>query len=271
MKRLILLGILVAVAYGAHRHLAERAAEEARALVAGVQAAPPPRARTDLPRLVEDFARAGGAAPGALAPFAELVQEAELRLSQGGRWNAITARQVIAAGDARFAWLAEMRLGPVSVAKVVDAYAEGEGQLSAHVFGSVPVADERGGEIAAGEAMRYLAELPWFPDAILGNPALVWRLIGPREASVAMALPGGPVSVVFVFDMAGDIAEMRAEGRPAKDDDGTLVLREWRGYFRDYRRIGGRRIPAEGEVGYVYDSGYEAYWKGRITGYSLGG
>ncbi len=36
--------------------------------------------------------------------------------------------------------------------------------------------------------------------------------------------------------------------------------------FSDYREIGGRRVPHRAEVGYDYPEGYEAYFRGRITG-----
>ena len=51
--------------------------------------------------------------------------------------------------------------------------------------------------------------------------------------------------------------------------DGTPARLVWRGWFKDYADIGGRRIPLQGEVGYDYPEGYESYWRGRITGYEV--
>ncbi len=120
-----------------------------------------------------------------------------------------------------------------------------------------------------GEAYRYLAELPWAPDAILGNPDLEWRILARNIAEVRLATPAGAARVSFRFDAQGDIVEIEAKGRPARDASGKEVLRDWRGYFRDYRQIGPRRIPGAAEVGYVYPEGYEAYFRCKITDYHL--
>ena len=114
---------------------------------------------------------------------------------------------------------------------------------------------------AVGEAMRYLAELPWVPDAILENGALIWNQIEAQRVRVSL----GEVAVEFRFDGAGDIVEMTAKDRPVRDPDGESRLRDWRGRFSEYRWIGGRRIPARGEVGYDYPDGYEPYWRGEIN------
>ena len=129
--------------------------------------------------------------------------------------------------------------------------------------------DASGPELDRGEALRYLAELPWAPDAILGNPALRWRMVGDDWAEVSMQTADGPVALRLRFDGAGDIVEVFAEARDTTDDEGNPVALPWQGVFRDYRMIGARRIPVEGEVGYIRDEGFRPYWQGRITGYSV--
>ena len=67
----------------------------------------------------------------------------------------------------------------------------------------------------------------------------------------------------------GDITEISAEERPTTDVNGAAVFLPWRGSFLDYAEIGGRRIPTRAEMGYVYDDGFEAYWRGQITEYEM--
>jgi hypothetical protein len=51
---------------------------------------------------------------------------------------------------------------------VTDAFANERGDLQVKVLGLFPIARIHGGDqIAKGEAMRYLAELPWAPDALV--------------------------------------------------------------------------------------------------------
>ena len=68
---------------------------------------------------------------------------------------------------------------------------------------------------------------------------------------------------------AGDIETVEAKDRPAFDARGRAARYDWRGCFWGYRRIGPRRIPEWGEVGYVYPDGYEVYFRGRILSYEL--
>jgi hypothetical protein len=107
-----------------------------------------------------------------------------------------------------------------------------------------------GAVIDRAEAMRYLAEMPWAPDAVLGNPEVTWADLGEGRYEAALDTPSGRVAVTFTLDAAGDIAEMTAL-RPDAGPDGAEILREWRGRYWGYDRVGGRRIPVEAEVGYV--------------------
>lgn len=223
-----------------------------------------------LPPIVAEFARRSGAEPGAGLRIATFAQDGELRLRKGGRFTRTVAWQVVALGRAGFLWDARQSMGPVQHLRVIDAYVGGEGILEARLFGTVPVARMSGRELALGEAFRYLAELPWAPDAILGNPDLVWRVTGPDRVEVRLATQGGTARVTFRFDSAGDIIGMEAKDRPARDAAGLDTALDWQGSFGDYRRIGARRLPEYGEVGYVWpDTGYEPYFRGRIRDYHL--
>ncbi|MFN6951084.1 MAG: DUF6544 family protein [Albidovulum sp.] len=223
-----------------------------------------------LPPIVAEFARRAGAEPDAGLRIATFAQDSDLRLRKGGRFRSTVAWQVVALGRAGFLWDARQSLGPVQYLRVIDAYVGAEGMLEARLFGSVPLARMSGRELALGEAFRYLAELPWAPDAILGNPDLVWRVTGPDRVEVRLATQGGTARVTFRFDGAGDIVGMEAQDRPARDAAGLATVLDWRGSFGDYRQIGPRRLPEYGEVGYVWPgSGYEPYFRGRIRDYHL--
>lgn len=224
-----------------------------------------------LPDLVRDFALRSGARAEAGQLALILTQKAELRLKRGGLFKTFTAHQIVSLGEAAFVWHARRSFGPLTILRVVDAFVGGEGSLEARIFGSLTVAHANGVETTLGEAFRYLAELPWAPDAILGNPALSWKTSGEREAEVKLNTRVGTARVLFRFDEAGDIIEMEARNRPASDPSGKPVRYDWRGRFGDYRQIGDRRLPGYGEVGYVYPEGYEVYFRGRITGCSIAG
>ncbi len=239
-------------------------------LAARLHDTPPTRdAEGSLPPIVADFARRAGADPLRPARVATFHQTGELRLKPGGTFRRFDAWQVIALGRAGFLWDARQTSGPPLRWRVLDAYVGSEGILEARILGSLPVARAAGSDVTLGEAYRYLAELPWSPDAILGNPGLEWRLHGPDRAEVRMRTAEGTARVTFRFDSSGDIVEVEATGRPTRDSAGNSASYDWRGRFADYAWIGDRRVPETGEVGYVYPSGYEVYFRGRISEYRV--
>jgi len=232
-------------------------------------AEPPVDMSSRLPAKVRDFALRADAAPGDLARQVVFTQVAEMELERGKRWQLIRAQQTMAIGAPGFVWQATQPWGPVSKVRVVDAYTRGAGLLKVSLLGLLPVARAQGPEVDRSEAMRYLAELPWAPDAILGNPQLRWSMLDDNLAEVAIGFGDDPVTVRFRFDAHGDIAEMMAKGRPARDPAGNMTRRDWRAFFRDYRMIGPRRIPAEGEVGYVENGAFKPYFQARILDYEV--
>ncbi|MCB2114884.1 MAG: hypothetical protein KDE00_00930 [Rhodobacteraceae bacterium] len=235
---------------------------------ANLRQLPAPEPRRDLPEIVYAFARKAGADPDHPPCTAALRQKAEIRLKPGGPFAPIEAWQTIALGKPGFVWDARAD-GAVMKFRVLDAYAGGLGHLEARAFGSVRVASARGADADVAEGMRYLAELPWAPDAMLGNRDIHWRQIDAEHVEARIETAGGPARVVFRFSAEGDIVAVAAQARPATDEKGRPVRYDWRGRFSGYHTLGGRRIPTEAEVGYLYPSGYEAYFRCEVTGYDV--
>jgi hypothetical protein len=232
-------------------------------LEARLGAEPAGALRDDLPEPIRAFAMRG-LAGGAPAAAIRLEQAAEMRLKKGADWQTLAARQTIATALPGFAWVALMRFGPVPVVRVLDSFEHGEGLLEVRLFGAVRLDARSGPEMALGEGLRYLAELPWAPDAILVNRQIAWGEIE-EGITARVETAGGPAAVIFTLDEGGDIVGVLARGRPAELADGTPAPLDWRGRFFDYTEIGGRRVPTGAEVGYDYPDGYEAYFRGRIT------
>ncbi|AHM02813.1 hypothetical protein roselon_00368 [Roseibacterium elongatum DSM 19469] len=230
--------------------------------------AAPPATAHDLPAALRRFAERNGGDPDGPHRTATLLQDVTFRQAQDAAWGPMEGRHHMAIGQPGFVW--EGRSPGVVLPRVVviDAFVAGAGQLRVFLLGAIPVAHAQGPVIDRAEAMRYLAEIVWSPDAILRNPAIQWTQTAPDAVEAALDLPSGRAVVTLLFDDAGDIVEMQAE-RPDAGPDGVERLRSWRGYFRNYDWIGDRRIPLDGEVGYVDDGVYWAYWRGRITDYRL--
>ncbi len=264
---LIGLVLLMVLAVAAVLVLASGFSREIARAEARLAGYPPGTLRTDLPPAVAAFAERGlaGGTPGLAVRF---TQAAEIRQRRGAPWAAAPARQTSALPVPGFAWITTMKIGPLPAVRVVDRYVDGEGGLEIRALGAIRLDAATGREAALGEGLRYLAEIPWTPDAILVNDAIAWAET-PDGVTARIETAGGPAEVLFTFDDTGDIVAAKADDRPAKQADGSFMPLVWKGRFKDYAEIGGRRIPLQGEVGYEYPEGFETYFRGRITGYEV--
>lgn len=236
-------------------------AQQRAQLAAGQDAAPVDLA--ELPALIRAFAERNGARAGGPKTVL-LLQEAEMRLDPEQAFFAIDASQSFGTRQPGFVWSASgwmMSMVPVSV---VDLYVDGVGTLEARIGGAITVAHGTGEEMAIGEAMRYLAEIPFNPDAILNAPDLRWAQTGPDTIKVSLETSAGPAEVSFGFDSSGDIIEVSAPNRP-RDVGGSSIPTPWIGRFSNYEQIGDYRIPRDGEVAWLLPEGEFVYWRGRMT------
>ena len=188
-------------------------------------------------------------------------------LKPGGRAMPFTATQSFAVDRVAFAWQARFRLiGPLALS-VVDDFDDGHGQLAVRLFGA-PLQRQRGAEVSAGQALRYLAELPWVPPAIVGNPQLEWRGLDGRHAEVAANVAGERLTVTLEFGDAGDVVRARSKLRKRKVD-GHWEATAWGGAFREYAQLGSLRLPTAGAAYWELPEGRYVYWRGTVTSAEL--
>jgi hypothetical protein len=117
--------------------------------------------------------------------------------------------------------------------------------------------------------MRYLAELPWAPDALLGNPSLRWTV--PANGRLGVEASAGKVTGRVLFTLSEDGLPVRVEGTRPRDEGGSFVSREWWGTFGDYRPVADRHVPFAAEVGWVVEGERFPVWRGRLTRWGLTG
>lgn len=221
------------------------------------------RPREDLPPAIEAFARRGlGGVPRGVV---RLRQQGTMRLESDAAWSPMTAAHVASSHESSFVWRAEVQMMPLVKAVVVDSYVAGTGRLEARLLGSIRVAVASGDEVDRAELMRYLAELPWTPEAILYNRSIRWSQLSDRQYEAAADSKGGEARVRISVDEAGDITQVVATDRP-RTVPGGMELNEWRGVFSEYGVVDGYRVPREGKVSWVLPEGEFVYWRGVIVG-----
>ena len=196
-----------------------------------------------------------------------MTQTGEMQQRPGARRLRFEAVEDFAVEEVAFVWRARFPLlGPLSL-QVVDELSHGAGRLRVSLLG-VPLQTETGPETSLGQAMRYLAELPWAPQAMAGNDALAWREAGAGRVEVTTSAAPADATVSFELDEGGDI--VRALGmRPLRGKDGAFRPTRWGGDFTEYTRFGATRIPAAAETWWELPEGRFVYWRGRVTGVEL--
>lgn len=193
-------------------------------------------------------------------------QEGQMWLKPGGRGLRFRATEAFAVDRVAFAWQARFPLlGPLAL-RVVDGYAGGDGTLEVRLLG-LPLQRQRGPEVVAGEALRYLAELAWAPHALTANRELEWRELGDRRAEVATTVAGERLNVTVEFDADAQIVAVSSADRRRKVGN-TWVATPWGGRFGDHRMLGGIRVPSWGEAYWELPERY-VYWRGTVTGVEL--
>ncbi|MCC3433770.1 MAG: hypothetical protein JGK08_28555, partial [Microcoleus sp. PH2017_04_SCI_O_A] len=199
----------------------------------------------------------------AIASAVKLSQQGLFNLSETeDKWSPFTATQFVTTQRPGFDWDARIQMAPGVNAFVHDTYLLGEGSLHASLLGLFTVANMHGApENNQGELLRFLAETPWYPTALLPSQGVRWEAINDTSARATLTDGATTVSVVFQFNAEGAIATMRAEAR-YRD---KLTAMPWCGRFGEYSVRNGMLIPLEGEVGWEYPEGIRLYFKGRIT------
>jgi hypothetical protein len=178
------------------------------------------------------------------------------------KWSPFTATQFVTTQRPGFDWDARIQMAPGVSAFVHDAYMLGAGSLHVSLLGLFTVADVRGTpEAAQGELLRFFAEMPWYPTALLPSQGVRWEAIDNTSARATVTDGTTTVSLVFRFNPEGTIETMRAEAR-YRD---KLTAMPWSGRFWNYSTCNGMLIPLEGEVGWEYPEGIRLYYKGKVT------
>jgi hypothetical protein len=182
----------------------------------------------------------------------------------GENWRAFKSTQRVITDRAGFLWNAEVMMFPGVSAHVQDSYIAGEGKLNAKLLGLFTVADVHGGgELAKGEFLRWFAEAPWYPTALLPSQGVRWQAVDDTSANATVV--DGPITLnlLFRFNAAGLIESVRAKARGAGVGKDMLML-PWDCAFTDYQKQHGMLIPMQGEAAWIRPEGRRPYFFGKV-------
>jgi hypothetical protein len=209
----------------------------------------------------------------ALTPGQPLVRRSRVEqtgefASRPGEWAPFTAVEHFSIFPPGFVWDARIRIAPLLEARVRDSYLNGVGVMHGSLAGLITVVDQGGTtEMAASTLLRYLAEAPWTPTALLPASGVRWEAIDENSARALISDSGVTVSMEVRFGSRGEIIEIAALRH--RDMDGEQVLTPWRGSFGAYQRVDGMMVPARGQVGWIIDGTWLPYWRGHNTAWEF--
>ena len=180
-------------------------------------------------------------------------------------WKPFTSTQRAVTHRPGFLWNGRVLMLPGIAAWVHDSYIAGTGALHAAMLGLFTVAKvQGGGEIARGELMRYFAEMPWYPTALLPSQGVRWTAVDDRSANATLV--DGPISLtlLFRFDDAGFITSVHSDSRGAGVGK-AMVMLPWECRASNYQLRDGVMVPTVGEAAWMRPEGRKPYFIGNLT------
>jgi hypothetical protein len=146
---------------------------------------------------------------------------------------------------------------------VLDRYRGGRGGVLAKALSLVTLASGEGREMDEGSLLRYLAEIPLVPTALLPGERLRWEAVDGDSARATIRDGGLEASVVFRFDRQGAISGVSADRYMMVE--GGYSKEKWTGRCGDYREAGGMMVPTESEAVWNLAAGDLPYARFEIT------
>lgn len=248
-------GILVTIQGARFRR---RVANEARELSSAKGPGQAARRSLDgLPAPVRRYMEASGAAGRAAVRSVRIRHGGTFRPAPDKAWTPIRGEQYFATDPPGFVWWGRIRLAPGLYLEARDRSLMGEGNMLIRVASTFTLADARGPAMDQGALVRLLAEMAWFPTALLDERYVTWAPIDDERARATLRVGGREASLTFRF--GGDRLPTGIEGERYQEVRGKSVLAPWLGAFRDYRMVGGLRIPFQSEVSWQVDGKVDPY------------
>jgi hypothetical protein len=184
----------------------------------------------------------------AIVTAVSISHQGSFNMSQDGeQWKPFTSQQRV-----------------ITPVQVHDAYVAGEGLLHPAILGLLTLVKLHGsGDIAQGELMRFVAETPWYPTALLPSQGVRWEAVNDRSANVTMTDGILSITLLFRFNDQGLIESGFAQAR-GRTIGKAIEMTPWEGRWSNYADHSGMRVPMTGEVAWLTPQGRKPYWRGNV-------
>jgi hypothetical protein len=221
------------------------------------------RITSDLPHIIQKWLLHNGTIGHETIETVFLEQEAQILMTpEQKEWSYAEAKQHFTIEPPAFNWSVNLKMNSVINVVGRDKFMNGKGEMIIKLFSTIPMVNERHNDkIDQATLQRYLAEIVWFPSAVL-SPYISWEAIDLYSARATMSYNGTVGSGVFHFDENGVFKKFVAMRYKDKKDAEPA---EWIVTATKTEVRNGISIPVELKVDWKVNNHYWTWLKLKIT------
>lgn len=171
------------------------------------------------------------------------------------------AYQVFSVDEPGFIWTVDVTMFGIIPISGRDCYRDGKGSMLIRALSLFTIVNASGVKIDQGTMLRFLGEIIWFPTAAL-SPTITWTSLDENRAQAAMTYRDLSVTAVFQIDGAGNVVSCSADRYMGEGDAATLE--RWYILMKEWKELGGLKIPTRGDVTWKLPSGDFTYYQWEI-------
>jgi hypothetical protein len=216
----------------------------------------------DLPPIVQTWLNKSHLIGKEIPSSVHIVQEGSMRTDANSNWMAFDADQYFTINPPGFVWIANIHTAAFIDIAGRDKYQNGTGNMLIKAACLVPIANSSGQEIDQGTAVRYLAEIIWFPHAAVSD-YLKWEQVDMHHARVTMNYRDVSASGIYTFNDNG--LPVAFEAQRYGDFKGKYSKETWSVATTGYGYFNGVPIGNQSEVTWKLQDGVFKWLRLAIT------
>lgn len=195
--------------------------------------------------------------------YVKLKHTGDFRQYENQKWMPIQGEEYFTTATPGFVWIGKISLLPLVWVTGIDEYLEGKGTFQIKIWSIITISDApRGKKLDESELLRWLAEAPLFPTALLPSSYLQWEPMDFDSAKAVIDHAGTKVEALFQFDNKGKIIQINADRYRLVDN--SFVKGKWLGHYSNYTFVKNMMVPRDIKVSWNTEVGNFTYARFKI-------
>lgn len=206
----------------------------------------------DLPSPVKRYLKYALPPESPIISYARIRHGGLFRIHPSEKWSKIKAEEYFTTSTPSFLWYGKVSPLPFLWISARDKLFKGRGEMKIQLLSTFTLGDSKGREMDISSILRFLAEAPLMPTAMLPSKYLKWKSIDESSAKAIISLGDTSASAVFYFNEKGQITKVYSEERYL-ENKGNFINTPWGGYYGGYKEVEGVNVPTEFKVFWIID------------------